>query len=352
MVDLFNSTSNNYVTPNFKPCAGSDGDKLEFLDNGQVGIINGSNILSFIDFSSISIDVEGYNHEIKVLQAGEVAYVNGLTKGLLNRQQGFLIPDLSSAVLADSPNFMQIDFSINFYKNFKYNNINLEASANDALNISITTATNTLFSSNSINVNLNYDPSFFTFLGSVEGYDFDVSTVILTLIDASQNADSPFYANVDASGIRVPRTFNLVEASIYDIPYARYPNGGMQGVLLKVIYPLPSSMALDEWNKWIYLNHIQNEVTVWAKDASGNYQPTVKTVDAGLSGSSTATVMSAGDYLEYVTDNDYWDKIGYFYLKAAPPDNPDDDTLANLMNGFYLYNPQTYPVKVDYMVFV
>ena len=352
MVDLFNSTSNNYVTPNFKPCAGSDGDKLEFLDNGQVGIINGSNILSFIDFSGISISVEGYNHEIKVLQSGEVAYVNGLTKGLLNRQQGFLIPDLSSNNAALDTYFMTLDFSINYYKNFKYYNINLEASANYVLNTSITNVTNALFSANSINVNLNYDPCVFTFIGSVEGYDFDITNTILSLVDASQNSLSPFTTLIDQStGIRVPRKYNLVDASAYDIPYARYPNGAMQGILMKVIYPLPSSVVLDEWNKWIYMNHIQNEVTVWELDGSC-WTPTIKTVDAGLSGASTSTTMSAGDYLDYVTTNNYWDKIGYFYLKASAPDNPNDDTLSNLMNGFYLYNPQTYPVKVEYMVFV
>jgi hypothetical protein len=56
MADLFQGTSNNYITPNFKPCAGSSGssdDKFQFLDDGQIGIINGSNILSMIDFEAI-----------------------------------------------------------------------------------------------------------------------------------------------------------------------------------------------------------------------------------------------------------------------------------------------------------
>ena len=670
MTDLFNGLSSNYITPNFQPCAGANGsgdDIMEFLDDGQIGIINGSDILSFIDFSDISIPISAYNKETRVLQSGEVVYINGLTKGLLNRQQGFIIPELSTNNYLLDPFYMQIDFSINFYKNFKYYNVNLEASGNAGTNIPITTAANLVFSANSINVNLNLnDPSIFAFIGTVEGYDFDVSTLILTLIDDSDSSTSPFAAHYDASGNYTPSVYTLIEASAYDIPYARYPNGAMQGVLLKVIYPLPTSMTLSEWDKWIYLNHIRNEVTVLEpvtsiidissgvlisfnpltltpepfinkiiiidnsinytidvsdasinninitnetvdgsvffnvsfvdssilnsiadtstiinsfiqnssinnysisnssitlsyialstlrncdasatinlsnifdtsinlsfieysvvnntritgsylnevdisvsvlrdssaldllvydsvltnnyvqdssiynssltylfgnniviKDSSINnsiinggkitncrildssisnvsfvdcsisnttvtdsslvnsyfnesttwdtsinysvvkdsslyriiildssvsgstlynstflrssnlsnriilidaslnsivtyinttlFRPVIKTVDAGLSGASTATVMSAGDYLDYVTTNEFWDKIGYFYLKATAPDNPDDDSYENLMNGFYLYNPQTYDVKVEYMVFV
>ena len=62
--------------------------------------------------------------------------------------------------------------------------------------------------------------------------------------------------------------------------------------------------------------------------------------------------MSAGDYLEYITANNYWNKIGSFYLIASAPDTESDDSVSNLINGFYLYNPHDFPIKVEYMVFV
>jgi hypothetical protein len=351
-VDLFNNTSNDYISPNFQPCAGSGSQEtLKFLDNGQVGIVSGTNIVSYIDFSSISIDIEGYNKEIKTLQSGEVVYIPGLTKGLLNKQIAFTIPDLSSNDLTLSPYFMILDFSINYYKNFRYTNTNIDTSSNYSQNITITNAVNLSLSSNNVSVSMSYDPSYFAFGGSVEGYDFAISNVVLTLIDASENSSSPFYADV-SDGIRYPRTFTLTDISTMEIPYARYPNGGEQGVLLKLTYPTSSSLTIADTDKWLYLNHVRNEITTWELDASSNYQAITRTVDVGLSGSSTTTVMSAGDYLDYVTANEYWQKIGWFYLISSAPDTEDDDSISNLINGFYLYNPQTFPIKVEYMVFI
>jgi hypothetical protein len=47
-----------------------------------------------------------------------------------------------------------------------------------------------------------------------------------------------------------------------------------------------------------------------------------------------------------------WVKVGGLYMKCNAPDSEDDESLANLINGFYIYNCQDYPVKVEYMVII
>jgi hypothetical protein len=59
--------------------------------------------------------------------------------------------------------------------------------------------------------------------------------------------------------------------------------------------------------------------------------------------------MSAGDYLEWITENEDWKKVGDSYIWTSAPDNGD---TRNLIDGFYVYNPQTFPVQIDYLIFV
>ena len=84
-------------------------------------------------------------------------------------------------------------------------------------------------------------------------------------------------------------------------------------------------------------------------DSSTYYTPVVKTIEVGMSGCSNATQMSAGDYLEWITENEDWKKVGDAYIWTSAPDNGD---TRNLIDGFYVYNPQTFPVQIDYLIFV
>lgn len=88
------------------------------------------------------------------------------------------------------------------------------------------------------------------------------------------------------------------------------------------------------------------------QDTSTYYDKTIKTIEVGMSGCSTDDAMSAGDYLEWVTDNDVWNKVGDMYIWTSAVDNPGDPTLKNLINGFYVFNPHLFPIQIEYIVFV
>ena len=84
-------------------------------------------------------------------------------------------------------------------------------------------------------------------------------------------------------------------------------------------------------------------------DTSTFYTKTSKRVDVGMNGCSLPDRMSAGDYLNWVNENHFWDKVGAMYAWSSAP---DADNTENLITGVYLYNPQLSPVSIQYMVFV
>ncbi len=501
--DQFNNPSNDYVYPALSPCAGTGEDRyLEFIDKG-IGIVSGSNTLAKIDFSNLKIPVSSYSTEEKILGPGEVDYIPGLTKGLIKRQQGFTMPNLVSTNLTLNPLFFGMDLSVNYYKNFSYTENNISVTSDYSQNINIQDALNIAFGVAGIKINAAYDPSTFIFKGTSDGYDFAVSNVILSIIDASENSSSPFAYQANAD------EYNLVEDQTVALPYAKYSNGAMQGIIMKGIYS--NGTPLCPYDHWLYINHVPDQVVIYEPikidhftselersfdpsitfgpfvgniavptydnsilydisigpaesavdcsiidcsiidssiyggfigpagyitnsaientainifmvdaserviiqtsiindssvwnctisdssiynsllydvslvectlynskyeistledcrdirinetidistlyiDSSTYYEKTIKRLDVGLNGSSTDEVMSAGDYLAWITENDYWNKFGDMYSWTSSADA--GAACDNLINGFYVFNPQTFNIKIEYMILV
>lgn len=499
MADVFNNPSNDYVYPALSPCAGAaDESTLEFIKDG-IGIISGSDILAKIDFSSIQIPVSSYSKDIRTLGPGEVIYIPGLTKGLQKREQGFTMPLLDSNSSSLNPYFLTLDFSINYYSNFKHYSINISVSSDYDQNISIEDALNIALGDLGIKATAIYDPSILIFEGDQDGYDFSVSNIILNVIDTSDNISSPFTPGLN------PEDDLLEEDPDYNIPYAKYPNGAMQGVIMKGTYPNE-----PPYEKWLFINHVTDYVVIYTpeeianfiseivitfdpsikfgpflsdtsadyngvtitglslsdkffKDCSiddshiidssilrGNifnsswiersvieqtqinsyssvlaerclineseinestisncdildssifnstlydvslmgctlyncdfqglvthddnfrdirinesinidsiplepstyYIKKIKRLDVGMNGSSTEEFMSAGDYLDWITTNNLWNRFGDLYIWTSAS---DAEGYKNLIDGFYIYNPHTFDCKVEYMIFV
>lgn len=267
MPDLFNNPANDYIYPALSPCPGATDDTyLEFI-NEEIGIVAGNEILSKIDFSDFRIPVASYSTQIKIISEGEVVYVPGLTKGLTRRQLGFTMPTLVTTDEDLDSLFMQIDFSINYNQNFAQLDASIDASANYTLNVDIDDAINIVLAAKSINTTAVYDPSNFFFLGTVDGYDFDITNVTLSLIDTSENTSSPFAYTANAS------TYELVEDLTLEVPYAKYPNGAMQGMILKGTFPT----AASDSDKWIYMNTVVSPFIVYEENSTVEYDSSIVT---------------------------------------------------------------------------
>jgi len=256
--DVFNNPSNDYVYPALSPCAGSGSDSnLEFIDDG-IGIVSGSNILAYVDFGSIKIPVSAYSVETKIIGEREVIYIPGLSKGLALRQQGFTIPNIYSHDEDLNSLFFQIDFSINYYQGFSYTFSNIDVSSNYALNVNIEDALNIALGGLGIKVSSTYDPSILTFIGTLAGYDFNISNVVLTTIPSS-----------DPSVFDDAVEYQLVEDVLAKIPAATYPNGGMQGIIMKGVYP--TTTPSTPYDKWLYINHVPSSIQYYSQIEIDNY---------------------------------------------------------------------------------
>jgi len=316
-MDYFNNLSNNFIQPQLAQCptADSNGSFFEFIPKRSLGIASGNDILDSIDFTGFSQAVTGWSKERKLLQPGEVIFIQGMTKEPTYRTEIFPFPP----TITDMYN-MYVDISINYYKNFKY--ITTEVSANGDVNLGITIANalNIKFNSQNININAATDAENFTFTGTTLGYDFNIVNDIFDI------------------------TINSVTTSLYaDVSqgtsYANYPNSAMLGYVLRVEYPVsitdPAIMYVD-------INHVPNTLTYYEKDPNtSEYIQYTKKVDVGNNYSS-GTVISSGDYLNYITVNELWEDVGQLRVWLGAE--------GNLIPGFYVFNPQNYPVQIEYMI--
>lgn len=66
--------------------------------------------------------------------------------------------------------------------------------------------------------------------------------------------------------------------------------------------------------------------------------------------SDKTKIMGLYRYMQHVTDNNLWIKIGECYMAIAKEDNPQSQ-IYNLLSSVMVYNPNDIPVKVQYLVF-
>jgi len=330
--DVFYANING-TSLNLPPCSTNDGMYFEFLPQEQIGITKGPDTLISMAFSDIAIPVTNYNMQTKVLEPQEVIFIPGLSKGLTYEVQKF--NDTSTYTSLDLY-YLKLDLSINYYSNFRYISKAITASGNYSQNITIENALNTTLSNNNIKITATFDVSSFTFTGTALGYEYNISTAILTLYDSS-NA--------------VVAVHNLTEDVSAYIPSSRYPAGAMKGVLIKALYPTSNS---DVTQDWLYINHVVTPFTYYEATTCAStivYEKKTKIVDVGSATCTTSDTINAGDYLSYITENNLWNKFSKLYLVTEAQDN-DDYSTENYIEGFYVFNPHPFDVQIDYMQFV
>lgn len=338
MADLFNNISNDYIYPDLPPCPGA-GDTgsytFEFLPNEQVGIVSGSDIIAAMGLGDISQPVSGWDQQTKVLQPGEVTFIVGGTKGISTRTQFFPFDGSVSYTGANHQFYMSSDISLNYYKSFKHYDVNIFVTADPDTETSIENAFNLKFDELGIKINVTYEPRGLTFEAQTPGYLFDVEHIDVSLWEP----DSSVWGET------------LYEDASVSIPAFKYPNGAMLGYVLKVTYP----NGVEESQAYVEINHVPNYLEYFelvsdpTDGTTGEcYARYYKAVDAGVSKSCDLDVMSSADYLNYVDTHNKWDKVGLLRIWLGPED-PVNSNVQNLITGFYVYNPQTFPVQISYM---
>ena len=331
MADLFNNnTSNDYVYPDLPVCAGAaDDTTFEFLPGEQVGIVSGSSIIAALGLGDVIQPVSGWVTQTKVLQPGELIFVQGLTKGITNGLQKFLITDTST--VTHSIDYMSIDLSINYYNSFRYyEGASISATSDYANGINIENALDIAFSNAGIKLTATYnDSSSLTFSATQAGYYYDIYNVTA----------NTFLPNSSTY------TETLVEDTSSFMPVYKYANTAMLGYVLKATY----TDGVAPENEYIQINHVPDQITYYTTTDGSVYSQVTQLVDVGQSGvSCNPDTMSAATYLDIVESEGLWEKVGPVKIWLTAVD-PADSNTKNLITGFYVYNPFSAAVKIDYM---
>jgi hypothetical protein len=331
--DLFNSnfgnSSNDYIQPNLAPCPDAgDSYAFEFLGKKAVGVVNGAQTLASMLFSDFSQPITSWTQEKKVIESGEVIFIPGLTKGITQKSETFYSAVTINASVAGY--YMTADISIGVYKNFRYTLYDVSVNADYSLGTNITSAINIGLAAKGIGVTVGYDDvSTFVFTASTLGYDFG-DTALTLFVDSSNGTNTKY---------------NLTKNTIATIPAFKYPNGAMLGYIIRTMFP---TSATTDSDKWLYINHVPDMLDL-STGSTLSTSANVKSVDVGMNGLSTSTTISAGDYLNYVDTNGKWEKLGSFRAWISAED-PTSSSIENLITGFYLFNPQTFPIQIDYIL--
>lgn len=323
--DVFNNNTDNYIKTGLSPCVDSNPSNIfQLLPKEEIGVTAGSVILQSMNLSDIQAEITSWEQNKKVLAPGEVTYVAGLTKELDIRTQVF---DIGYNILEPSLYYTGLSISIDHISNFKSVTETIDASGVPDDGKSVINDINIKLSNKNINVTASIDVSTLTFKGTNAGYDYQINSVNVDNYEPSAGITSFVIAVEDVSS---------------SIPYAKYINGAMLGIVLKSIYPDEEST----YDKWLYINSVNNDFTYYDYDTSTYL---TKRIDVGSGSASTATTISAGDYLNYITEHDMWKKVGYMLIQLNTFD-ADDSLVKNLVPGFYLFNPHTFSVEVNYMM--
>jgi hypothetical protein len=54
--------------------------------------------------------------------------------------------------------------------------------------------------------------------------------------------------------------------------------------------------------------------------------------------------------MDYVTENHQWLKIGQGYMALGADDDPQS-VIKNLLNSVMIYNPNSIPIRIKYLIF-
>jgi hypothetical protein len=91
-----------------------------------------------------------------------------------------------------------------------------------------------------------------------------------------------------------------------------------------------------------------SSITWRIDDTSVYYQKYNKAIEVGRSAEGTLTILSAGEYLDYINTHNLWNKVGAFASRITT--DPTTTNIKNLVGGFYVFNPQSFPVKIEYIL--
>ena len=66
---------------------------------------------------------------------------------------------------------------------------------------------------------------------------------------------------------------------------------------------------------------------------------------------SSENIIGLEGYCDYLTKHDMWNTVGQLYIRTSIPDDPSEPYCKNYIPSMIVYNPNPFPVIINYLTF-
>ena len=412
----FDNPSSQYVQATMSPCSGGNSSSdisFDFTNKGGA-ISNNKSILSQFDLSDIHISVKQWTTNYKILAPKSIEYLQGIEYGASYQTEYYCIPyEISNG--NNYIYFTNLKFTLNYTQNFKGVSIDFVTDASYNSKIDFISDINRQLNDMNIPIEFSIEPDEdecsdqIKVMSTQLGFKFTIAdnNLNLEIIDNDIDPNSPFiepfsynldkscyhvdaikYPNGAFRGILLKVTYPVYNASSIS-SYQRSLKINHIKDKVSIFKPICECSSLNSCNcsgdnlyerinfdiVGSYINpeeinnigwieggiYFSNSVMNWSSsnigsnNNSGGWEAAIG-ANAYKSGwepgyAGYENQLGLYGYLEWVESNNMWTNIGPFYSIITSADNPDDN-IRNFANSLIVFNPNDFPVKIDYLMFV
>ena len=177
----------------------------------------------------------------------------------------------------------------------------------------------------------------------------------------------------------------LFEDNNLYISNKKYRNGAMKGIILKATYPTFNADDIYDYQEALKIAHItdriENYIPIPDEISNGNdihIRQLIDVIDTynslydnyNITCSCDCTscesnkqskedfifevcnrgnVFGLNDYCEHLTKNNLWQTIGQFYARTSISDDPNEPYCKNYIPSTIVYNPNPFPIIINYL---
>lgn len=194
-----------------------------------------------------------------------------------------------------------------------------------------------------------------------------------------------FYLKLNESIVAESRVYLFEDIKQY-IPKSKYRNGAMKGIVMKATYPQFNTDDIYTYQESLQYVHIKDRLEdylpietdinngkdVYVRrliDVIDSYNPLYDNFYINCSCDCTGcldnrneddiiadiiskdNVIGLDGFVKYAHEKNLWNTVGQFYVRTSVDDIPDDPYCKNYIPSIIIYNPNPFPVIVNYLTF-
>lgn len=182
------------------------------------------------------------------------------------------------------------------------------------------------------------------------------------------------------------RTYLFEDLKQY-ISNKKYRNGAMKGIVMKATYPQFNADDIYDYQEALKIAHITDRIETFTpipeklndgKDMHvrriidvvdsfselydtyrvvcscdcTNCNESIKTEDDSINEIlSSENIIGLEGYCDYLTKHNLWETIGQLYIRTSIPDDPSEPYCKNYIPSLIVYNPNPFPIIINYLTF-